>query len=792
MFMHVKKNACLFVISLALFVVLLNVVPQVAYCSVGDNAGAAATTSFSPYDRFHLQDVIIKNNTPPKAMYDAYITDEDTPLIVPAPGVLANDVDADNDSLVALLTATSSHGSLILLSDGSFTYTPEPNFYGEDSFEYYPSDGKLDSKPATVLITVNSVIDPPVAIDDAYVTDEDTTLDVDSAHGVLANDIDVEVGQRVYAELVTDPEHGSLVLFNEGEFVYAPDSDWYGIDQFRYQVLDQNAYGNIAIVTITVNPVSDAPVAVNDEFTMDEDTVLEIMASDLLNNDYDADGDTLIISIEGYPSFGTLEISAGQTFAVIPSDLFIYTPNPDWYGVDFFTYRVFDGSEYSALAQVKITVVDVIDDTTPPVTEISFGGIIGDNGWFISEVVVTLTATDDSSVTSTMYSLDLKNWFTYTGPFTIVTDGANTISFYSIDAVGNIELTKSSTIVIDTDTTGPIITIMYFGDATDGSSGHWTVTAVDPESGIDWITVEIDGAIVGNATGDYAVPNLLGIHTIEVNAANADLEAGIEDQESSTLSETVTIVDDDSTGPVLAIVHSGGATVSDPGLWTVTASDLESGIVALIVVIDGAIVGNLTGDYAVPASAGTHNIAVTASNGDIDRGAIDQEVSVASASITISSDSEPGFVTGGGWIVDANGNKGHFAFVVRLESDGDIRGVFMYTFKSDRLHYAIVSTEWLAMRIDGNYAYFEAECSILQYMPHHPRHVTIESGYIVRVEVWDNPGKCAKDIFQIRIYDPSGQTWYEAGFDPLGRVHGAIVIHIDKPHRGHHCQPCRW
>lgn len=791
MFMHVKKNACLFVISLALFVVLLNVVPQVAYYPVGADSGPAATTSPSLYNQYHLLDVIVKNNTPPKAEYDSYVIDEDTTLIIPAPGVLANDKDANNDTLLAVLTTAPSHGILVFSSDGSFTYTPEPDFFGEDSFGYYVSDGKLDDKPTTVFITVSLVNDAPVAVDDAYETDEDAILAV-AAPGVRANDYDVDLYDFVSAVLVTEPEHGSLVLFIEGDIEYIPDPDWYGTDHFEYQLYDGFVFGNVATVTITANPVSDAPVAVNDEFTMDEDSVLFIMTSELLNNDYDADGDGLILSIESYPTFGTLEVFSGQTFAVLPDETFVYTPSPDWYGVDSFTYRVFDGSEYSALALVKITVIDVIDDTTPPVTEISFDGILGNNGWYISDVVVTLTAIDDSSVALTMYSLDLKNWFNYTGPFTVVIDGMNTISYYSTDTVGNIELTKSYTITIDTDTTGPIITIMYTGDATDGSPGYWTVAVVDLESGIDWITIVIDGVLVGTLSGDYAAPNLLGTHTIEVSAANADLEAGIEDQESSTLSEVVTIVDDDTTGPELAIVHSGGTTVSDPGLWTVTASDLESGIATLIIVIDGVIVGNATGDYAVPASAGTHNITVTAYNGDIDRGAIDQEVSIASASIAISSDSEPGFVTGGGWIVDANGNKGHFAFVVRIRSDGDIHGVFMYTLKSDRLHYAIVSTEWLAMRIDGNHAYFEAKCSIIQYKPHCFRHFTIESGYIVRVDVWDNHGRCAKDIFQIRIYDPSGQTWYEAGYDPLGRVHGAIVIHIDKPHRGCHGQPGRW
>jgi uncharacterized repeat protein (TIGR01451 family) len=110
--------------------------------------------------------------TPTVAVDDAYPVDEDTPLIVAAQGVLANDTDPDNDLLSALLVAGPSHGSLTLNSDGSFTYQPAANCSGPDSFTYKVFDGHEYSNVATVVITVQPVNDPPTLT----LTNQTTTL----------------------------------------------------------------------------------------------------------------------------------------------------------------------------------------------------------------------------------------------------------------------------------------------------------------------------------------------------------------------------------------------------------------------------------------------------------------------------------------------------------------------------------------------------------------------------------------------------------------------------------------
>jgi VCBS repeat-containing protein len=100
-------------------------------------------------------------NDGPTAANDAYSTNEDTPLTVPAPGVLGNDTDPDGNPLTAWLGSGTSHGTLTLNANGAFAYTPDANFNGTDTFTYRANDGALDSSPVTVTITVTAVNDAP-------------------------------------------------------------------------------------------------------------------------------------------------------------------------------------------------------------------------------------------------------------------------------------------------------------------------------------------------------------------------------------------------------------------------------------------------------------------------------------------------------------------------------------------------------------------------------------------------------------------------------------------------------
>gem|GEM_PF-3543431 len=274
-------------------------------------------------------------NQLPVAGEDNYSVDEDTVLTVAAPGVLANDTDADGDALMVGLLSDVSNGTLALQVDGSFSYTPDANFNGSDSFTYNLSDG-FDLVTGTVNITVNPVNDAPVALDDNAITDEDVAVTVD----VLVNDSDIE-GDVLSVSAVSAAANGSVVINEDNTVTYTPNADFNGVDSFIYTASD-GVDTSDATVTITINPVNDAPVAVGANVITDEDVSIAITL-----NGTDVDGDVLSYTLLTSPVNGTL--------SGIAPDL-TYTPFTNFNGLDSFTFLVNDGTVDSAVATVNITV----------------------------------------------------------------------------------------------------------------------------------------------------------------------------------------------------------------------------------------------------------------------------------------------------------------------------------------------------------------------------------------------------------------------------------------------------
>ena len=117
------------------------------------NPAAASTNATMPAANITVTAVF---NHPPVAVDDAYATNENTTLNVPAPGVLVNDIDVDGDTLTAIQVTTPAHGALTLNANGSLTYVPTRHYHGADSFTYKANDGSADSNTATVILTVNA------------------------------------------------------------------------------------------------------------------------------------------------------------------------------------------------------------------------------------------------------------------------------------------------------------------------------------------------------------------------------------------------------------------------------------------------------------------------------------------------------------------------------------------------------------------------------------------------------------------------------------------------------------
>jgi VCBS repeat-containing protein len=291
--------------------------------------------------------------TVPVAVDDSYLVSKDTARTVAAPGVLANDSDADGDTITSVVKTNPSHGALTLNTDGSFTYTPTASYTGPDSFTYQAKDATNSSPAATVTLTVNA---PPTANADTYTTAEDTPLNV-VAPGVLGNDVGA-TGTTLSASIVATPTHGTATLNANGSFSYTPTANYSGTDTFTYKANDGAVDSpSPATVTLTVTAVNDLPVATADTYTTPEDTALVVGAPGVLGNDTDADNVTLTAVIGNQPIHGTLTLNANGSFT--------YTPTANYNGADTFTYDANDGTANSAeQAMVTITVTAVND---PPV-----------------------------------------------------------------------------------------------------------------------------------------------------------------------------------------------------------------------------------------------------------------------------------------------------------------------------------------------------------------------------------------------------------------------------------------
>ena len=227
-------------------------------------------------------------NDAPVAVNDSYATDEDTPLTVAAPGVLGNDTDVDSAILTAVLVTGPTHGTLTLNGDGSFTYTPAANFNGSDSFTYKANDGSL-----TVERRDGDAHDQPGErrpgggqrqLHDrrGHAADACRPGGAGERHGRRQRDPDGGAGDGPDAR-DADAERRRVIHVHAGGELQR---DATASPTGRTTASPQS---NLATVSLTINPVNDAPVAVNDSYTTDEDTPLTVTAPGVLGNDTDVD-----------------------------------------------------------------------------------------------------------------------------------------------------------------------------------------------------------------------------------------------------------------------------------------------------------------------------------------------------------------------------------------------------------------------------------------------------------------------------------------------------------------------
>ena len=263
--------------------------------------------------------------------------EEDTPI--------TRILDITGDADLTITLGDPAHGT-VTMDGGSFTYTPDANYHGPDSFTVTVADGPLEDS-ATVDLTVRSINDAPAGVADAFATTEDVAHAI-AITSLLANDVDVD-GDTLTIIAVGNATSGSVFIAGP-DIVFVPHANFAGTGTYRYTASDGTATSNVT-VTVTVGGVNDAPVAIDDARTTPEDTALVVTAASLTANDVDADNQTPTMTAVSNPSGGTVALVGGTV---------TFTPTANFNGAASFGYTVSDGQDTDT-GTVVVTVTPVND-----------------------------------------------------------------------------------------------------------------------------------------------------------------------------------------------------------------------------------------------------------------------------------------------------------------------------------------------------------------------------------------------------------------------------------------------
>jgi len=298
-----------------------------------DEALATATTHFTL--------TVINVNDPPLLRDDIAETETNMATVIQP---LVNDTDPDGD-IITLTTVSQSNQGTATIRDSIIIYTPPTDFVGLATFTYNVTDPSGAISQATITVVVGGSAQ---AVDDHLTLLEDNSASI----AVLANDYTQDSPLILLA--VSTPLSGTTVISGD-TIIYSPSLNYYGLDWFEYIVTDGRAV-DVGLVTVTVEPVNDAPLALDDQ--LDTYRGVPTIIS-VLNNDRDIEADPLFIQQVAQPQHGT---------AVISGSRLIYTPNPTFYGLETFTYTIVDGPASRSDSLTDTATVQVrVSKIAPPV-----------------------------------------------------------------------------------------------------------------------------------------------------------------------------------------------------------------------------------------------------------------------------------------------------------------------------------------------------------------------------------------------------------------------------------------
>jgi hypothetical protein len=527
-------------------------------------------------------------NDSPIASLWQHGTAEDTPL-----NEFLRASDVDGDALTYSIVQTPGFGTVqVNPATGTFTYTPNLNYSGTDSFTFRVNDGTVDSAPARVFVTVRAVNDPPVSQSQQIVTDEDTPKS-----GLLVA-TDVDSTTRTYS-IVTPPAHGTILNFspNTGSFTYVPAANYSGADFFRFTASDGSAVSSPSTVQITVNPVSDAPIAVDDAVSTDEDTPVNIP---VLGNDLEVDGDSLAVIAVTQPANGSAAMDGNGVLT--------YTPNPNFNGVESFEYTLRDSTGTVDTATVTITVVAVND---PPIA----GALaVATNEDTPASIQLIASDSDDTALTFSIKAQPshgtLLDFNSSTGTLTYV-PAANYFGpdLFTIAATDGSGATVESTVsIVVAPTNDAPVAVGQTATTDEDQAVAGQLSANDPEnSSLTYTLASLPAhgtlTAFNPATGAYIYApnaNFNGTDTFSFVAND-----GAADSESATVELRIATVNDlpSATDAVFTLAEDAGLGVV---LGTVSGTDIDD------LALSYALSGTDSAAFSINAQTGRISVANSA------------------------------------------------------------------------------------------------------------------------------------------------------------------------------------
>ncbi|HGF5001357.1 TPA: tandem-95 repeat protein, partial [Vibrio parahaemolyticus] len=467
-------------------------------------------------------------------------------IIITTEELLSNVDDEDKDTLsVENLIIDKGNGTLVDNGDGTWTFTPQIDDDTEVSFTFDIIDDEDLVVSGSANLDILPINDAPNAENDVITTGEDTAVTID----VLVNDSDVE-GDVLSIQSASVPSEQGSVDIVDGKLVFTPAENFNGEATITYIVTDGDLTDE-AKVTVTVTPVNDSPVAVDDTVSTQEDTVVTI---DVLPNDSDVDGDKLSIQSASVPEAqGKVEIVEGKL---------VFTPAENFNGDAEITYTVTDG-QLTDEAKVTVTVNPVND---APIIKVDAVESITEDAVNTDTVVATLTVRDTDTPEDQL-TVSLEN--NSNGYFVLVGDEVK-LTQAGVDAVNNDELnlkgltisasvsdgvnptaSDSDSLIVNRVNDAPTIKVDAVESITEDAVSTDTVVATltvrDTDTPEDQLTVSLENnsngyfVLVGNEV-KLTQAGVDAVNNDELNLKDLTISASVSDGVNPTANDSDSLI----------------------------------------------------------------------------------------------------------------------------------------------------------------------------------------------------------------------------------------------------------